>query len=84
VLKYVEALAGQTVCRIGRSATVDTIEMGDARERDSRGRELPVWQGCRVIGLGAVFDGRYFGPLPATTPVGRAILLWIDQPEKEK
>ena len=50
LLKHVAALAGQTVCRIGRSVTVDAIEMGDARERDGRGRALPVWEGCRVIG----------------------------------
>ena len=29
-------------------------------------------------------DGRYFGPLPAASIVGRAIPLWIDQPEWEK
>ena len=52
LLKHVAALAGQTVCRIGRSVTVDAIEMGEARERDSRGRALPVWQGCRVIAPG--------------------------------
>ena len=62
--------------------------MGDARERDSHGRALPVWQGCRVVAEGEVFlmnrqsadsfDGRYFGPLPATTIVGRADPLWTD------
>ncbi len=94
LLKHVVAVAGQTVCRIGRSVTVNSIEMGDARERDSRGRPLPAWQGCLVIGQDEVFlmnlqsadslDGRYFGPLPAASIVGRAIPLWIDQPEKEK
>jgi len=94
LLKHVAALAGQTVCRIGRSVTVDAIAMGDALERDSRGRSLPVWRGCQVIGESEVFlmnrhsadslDGRYFGPLPAATIVGRAIPLWIDQPEMEK
>jgi len=94
LLKHVAALAGQSVCRIGRSVTVDTIELGEARERDSRNRALPVWQGCRVIAKGDVFlmnpqsadslDGRYFGPLPAASIVGRAIPLWIDQPEMEK
>jgi conjugative transfer signal peptidase TraF len=94
LLKHVAALAGQTVCRIGRSVTVDAIEMGEARERDGRGRALPVWEGCRVIGLGEVFlmnprsadslDGRYFGPLPAVSIVGRAIPLWVDQTEGEQ
>jgi conjugative transfer signal peptidase TraF len=91
LLKHVAALAGQSV---GRSVTVDAIEMGDARERDGRSRSLPVWQGCRVIATGDVFlmnpqsadslDGRYFGPLPAASIVGRAIPLWVDQTEEEE
>ena len=94
LLKHVAALAGQTVCRIGRSVTVDAIEMGDARESDGRGRSLPVWEGCRVIGRDEVFlmnqrsadslDGRYFGPLPAASIVGRAIPLWVHQTEEEE
>ena len=94
LLKHLTALAGQTVCRIGRSVTVDTIEMGEARERDGWGRALPVWQGCRIIGQDEVFlmnprsanslDGRYFGPLPAASIVGRAIPLWIHQVEEEE
>jgi type IV secretory pathway protease TraF len=55
LLKHVAALGRQTVCRIDHSITVDTIEMGEARERDSRGRPLPDWQGCRAIAKGEVF-----------------------------
>jgi conjugative transfer signal peptidase TraF len=94
LLKHVAALAGQSVCRIGRSITVDTIEMGDALERDSRNRELPSWQGCRVVDQDEVFlmnprsadslDGRYFGPLPTDSIVGRAIPLWVNQTEEEE
>jgi conjugative transfer signal peptidase TraF len=94
LLKHVTALAGQRVCRIGRSVTVGAIEMGEARELDSRKRALPVWQGCRVITKGEVFlmnprsadslDGRYFGPLPAASIVGRAIPLWVNQTEEEQ
>jgi conjugative transfer signal peptidase TraF len=94
LLKHVTALAGQSVCRIGRSVTVDAIEMGEALERDSRNRALPVWEGCRVIATGDVFlmnpqsadslDGRYFGPLPAASIVGRAIPLWANQTEEEE
>jgi conjugative transfer signal peptidase TraF len=94
LLKHVAALAGQSVCRVGRSVSVDAIEMGEARERDGRNRALPVWQGCRVMAKGDVFlmnprsadslDGRYFGPLPTASVVGRAIPLWVNQTEEEE
>ena len=41
MLKRVLALPGQTVCRDRLTVTVDNIEVGKARERDSRGRPLP-------------------------------------------
>jgi conjugative transfer signal peptidase TraF len=89
MLKRVLALPGQSVCRSERTITVDGIAMGEALERDSHGRPLPVWQGCRRIADGQVFlmnwqsedslDGRYFGPLPRTTIVGRADPLWTQE-----
>ncbi|MCR4268408.1 S26 family signal peptidase [Nitratireductor sp. ZSWI3] len=89
LLKRVAGLPGQRVCRTGRTITVDGIEMGEALERDSLGRELPVWQGCRVIGDDEIFlmnwdvpdslDGRYFGPIPASSVIGRALPLWTDE-----
>jgi conjugative transfer signal peptidase TraF len=89
LLKHVLALPGQTVCRSGRTITVDGAAMGMALARDHLGRPLPVWDGCRVIAGGDVFlmnrrsgdslDGRYFGPLPTTAVVGRADPLWTDQ-----
>jgi type IV secretory pathway protease TraF len=50
LLKPILALAGQTVCRIDPVITIDGRNRGAAREQDHRGRPLPVWQGCRVIG----------------------------------
>jgi type IV secretory pathway protease TraF len=89
MLKRVLALQGQTVCRNGLIITVDSIEMGQARERDSRGRALPVWQGCRIIGEGEFFvmnwqsvdslDSRYFGPLPTSAVIGQAVPVWTDE-----
>ncbi|MFN4925404.1 S26 family signal peptidase [Bradyrhizobium sp.] len=91
MLKRVLALPGQTVCREHLTITVDGIAMGVARERDTRGRPLPVWQGCRVVVDGEVFlmnwqsadslDGRYFGLLPANAILGRAEPVWIDEEE---
>ena len=89
LLKRVVGLSGQRVCRNGSTVTVDGIEMGEALERDSLGRDLPIWQGCRVIGDGQLFlmnwevrdslDGRYFGPIPAASVIGRAVPLWTDE-----
>jgi conjugative transfer signal peptidase TraF len=89
MLKRVLALRGQTVCRTGLIITVDSIEMGQARERDSRGRPLPAWQGCRIIKEDELFvmnwqsadslDSRYFGPLPTSAVIGRAVPVWTDE-----
>jgi conjugative transfer signal peptidase TraF len=86
MLKRVLALPGQTVCRSGLAVSVDAIEMGEARDRDGRGRPLPKWRGCRVVGEGELFvmnwqsanslDGRYFGFLPTSAVIGRAIPVW--------
>lgn len=89
LLKRVLGLPGQRVCRWRSTITVNGIEMGEALERDSLGRDLPVGQGCRVIGDDQLFlmnwevrdslDGRYFGPIPADSVIGRAVPLWTDE-----
>jgi conjugative transfer signal peptidase TraF len=86
MLKRVLALPGQAVCRRGLAILVDDIAVGSARERDSRGRPLPDWQGCTIVGDGKLFlmnwqsenslDGRYFGLMPASSVIGRAIPVW--------
>ena len=89
MLKRVLALPGQTVCRIGLTVTVDGVDVGQAHERDRRGRPLPAWHGCRAIADGDIFvmnwqsadslDGRYFGPIPASSVIGRAVPLWTEE-----
>lgn len=89
LLKRVLGLPGQTVCRLGIHITVDAVEMGTALHRDRIGRPLPDWQGCRVIASGEIFlmnwevpdslDGRYFGPMPASSVIGRAVPMWTDE-----
>ncbi len=85
LLKHIAAL---TVCRIGRTVTISGTAAAIARDRDTKGRPLPSWQGCRTLRAGEVFllntsvrdsfDGRYFGPLPTTTIVARAVPIWTE------
>jgi conjugative transfer signal peptidase TraF len=86
MLKRVLALPGQMVCRKGLTISVDRIDMGDALSRDSRGRPLPVWQGCHAVGADELFlmnwqsedslDGRYFGFVPNSSVIGKALPVW--------
>jgi conjugative transfer signal peptidase TraF len=88
LIKRVLALAGATVCRRGATIIAFDHGYGAAREKDSLGRPLPSWQGCRTLAEGEVFlmnwdapdslDGRYFGPLHVSTIVARALPLWTD------
>ncbi len=55
LMKRVMGLPGQQVCRMGNAVTVDAMPLGDALDRDRRGRKLPVWQGCRRITDGNIF-----------------------------
>ena len=91
LIKRIAALPEQIVCRKDLTITVDGTEMGVAREHDRRGRLLSAWQGCRALRPGEVFlinwdepaslDSRYFGPLPVTVVVGRAVPLWTYEEE---
>ncbi|MEW5997902.1 MAG: conjugal transfer protein [Proteobacteria bacterium SG_bin5] len=91
LLKHVAAKAGQRVCRIGVTVSVDTRPVAVALTRDRLGRPLPVWRGCRTLAAGEMLllnpdhpdslDGRYFGPLDASAVLGRAIpILTRDAP----
>jgi conjugative transfer signal peptidase TraF len=86
LIKRILALPGQSVCRNGLLITVDGKAVGTALAYDARGHALPVWQGCRRIARDEIFlmnvdaaaslDGRYFGPIPSSSIVGRALPLW--------
>jgi conjugative transfer signal peptidase TraF len=89
LMKRVAGVPGQQVCRRDHAITVEGVPMGDALDRDHLGRSLPAWQGCHRIAEGELFlmnwsvrdslDGRYFGPLPTSTVIGRATPLWTDE-----
>ncbi|CAM5592378.1 Conjugative transfer signal peptidase TraF OS=Sphingobium scionense OX=1404341 GN=GGQ90_004488 PE=4 SV=1 [Sphingobium scionense] len=89
LMKRVAGVAGQRVCRTGRTISVDGVDMAEALDRDRLGRVLPSWQGCRLIAVGEIFlmnwqvrdslDGRYFGPVSTDTMIGRAAPLYTDE-----
>ena len=89
LIKRVLALAGTEVCRKGAAIIAYDHTYGTALDNDRLGRDLPRWQGCRVLAEGEVFlmnwdapdslDGRYFGPLPVTTITAKLSPLWTDQ-----
>ena len=83
LIKHVGALPGQEVCRHNRSIWIDGRVVATAKPHDRFDRQLPIWQGCQRLDEDEIFflnaaepsslDGRYFGPLPASTIIGRAV-----------
>lgn len=86
LLKRIAAIAPSVVCRTGATIVINGAMHAAARSADRFGRRLPAWSGCHRLTQAEVFllnadapaslDGRYFGPLPARTIVGRATPLW--------
>jgi conjugative transfer signal peptidase TraF len=87
LVKRVAATAGDTVCALQGRVTIDGAHAGDQLAADRNGRRLPAWSGCRRLGPGEIFllmadvpdsfDGRYFGPVPENTVIGRLAPLWV-------
>jgi conjugative transfer signal peptidase TraF len=90
LLKHVAAKAGQQVCRHGVDILIDGKVAATAKLRDSHGRPMPQWRGCRRLQSGELFllnrsvpdslDSRYFGPLPAARMIGAAQPLFVREP----
>ena len=88
LIKHIAALPGQRICRIGGTITVEMRVIGNARQRDSKNRPLPYWQGCLTLGDHQIFlmntavpdslDGRYFGPFERNEIIGRAVPIYTD------
>ncbi|WP_145200231.1 S26 family signal peptidase [Sphingobium sp. B2] len=81
MLKRVAAGPGATICRFGPDVTVGGRLVAAAHDADRYGRPLPVWRGCRDVGVQELFllnsapdsfDGRYYGPIPASGLLGSA------------
>jgi conjugative transfer signal peptidase TraF len=85
LIKFVSAVAGDQVCRLGDRIFVHGALAARALTNDSLGRPMPSWQGCWRLASGDLFlladnqqsfDSRYFGVVSARDVVGRAAQLW--------
>jgi conjugative transfer signal peptidase TraF len=84
LIKFVVAVAGDQVCRLGDRILINGVLVARALRRDRSGRGMPLWHGCRTLAPDELFliahdpqsfDSRYFGPVPVSAVVGRAVLL---------
>ncbi|MBX9591306.1 MAG: S26 family signal peptidase [Hyphomonadaceae bacterium] len=85
LLKPVAAVTGDRVCRFGTHVFVRGRRAALALAKDSIGRYMPAWHGCRTLGPGEVFvlaenpasfDSRYFGIVRTEHLAGYAMRLW--------
>jgi conjugative transfer signal peptidase TraF len=86
LLKRIAAVSGQLICEQAGKLSIDGRHVADALPADGRGRPLIPWQGCRRLQDGEIFllvadipaslDGRYLGPTPIRSVLGRAVPLW--------
>jgi conjugative transfer signal peptidase TraF len=86
LLKRVGALRGMRVCEHVGDLTIEGRHVASAMPIDGRGRPMASWSGCRTLSDGEFFalnadvptslDGRYFGPSPLSSVIGRAIPVW--------
>ena len=86
LVKRVAAARGDRVCAKRRTIFVNGRPAALRRVRDTSGRQLPWWFGCRRLRPGELFllspnsphafDGRYFGITRSSEIVGKARLLW--------
>lgn len=80
LLKAVAAGQGDLVCIGPDGLAINGVHLGPIAARDSRGRLLPHWIGCRRLGSDELFvfsarvpnsfDSRYFGPVSRSAVLG--------------
>lgn len=92
LIKHVAALPGDHICTIGRAILIGGKIAARRLKRDSKGRLMPIWEGCRLLLADEIFllnaevpdsfDGRYFGPTRMDEAIGRLAPLWTWQGEQ--
>ncbi len=85
-VKRITGIAGDTICADGLSVFLNGRLAARRLQHDGKGRELPAWDGCRVLLPGEFFllmpdvldsyDGRYFGAVSRHLIIGRLVPLW--------
>jgi conjugative transfer signal peptidase TraF len=86
MVKRIVALVGGHICAQGREIFIDGKLVAIRLKSDRAGRPLPAWTGCRMLRTDEIFllmkdvpdsfDGRYFGPVEASSIIGRLIPVW--------
>jgi len=87
LMKRAAALAGDRVCALNASLSINGTRRAIRLSRDAANRALPWWTGCRTLRSDEVlllatdrpdsFDGRYFGPVSTANIIGTARRLWV-------
>jgi conjugative transfer signal peptidase TraF len=89
LLKRVGAVAPQHVCIVNGVVRIDGVPVAAVLRADRLGRPLPSWPQCRALAEGelfllsvtnpASFDSRYFGPIAASTVIGKAQPIYLEK-----
>lgn len=89
LLKRVGAVAPQNVCIVGGVVRIDGVPVAAVLRADRLARPLPSWSQCRALAEGelfllsatnpASFDSRYFGPIAASSVIGRAQPIYLEK-----
>ena len=86
VIKRVRGLPGDEICRDKEAVSINGEPVATALKTDSRGLNLPQWQGCFTLTAAQVFllndhprslDGRYFGATNLKDVRGSARLIFV-------
>ena len=82
-IKPIAAVSGDEVCKLENSVVINQTTELSVLRTDSQGKLLPKFDGCKTIGAheflpistysSRSFDGRYFGPIPTSAILGKAI-----------
>jgi conjugative transfer signal peptidase TraF len=88
LVKRIAAISEDHVCAHLHVILINGHAVARQLGRDSSGRKMPLWQGCRLLREGeyfllmaevpASFDSRYFGPVRSKNLIGRLVPIWVD------